>query len=211
MDGGDARAAMNRMYGWTRHVYDATRKYYLLGRDAMIENLNVYPGMRVCEVGCGTARNLIKIARRWPGATLSGVDASDAMLVTARANLARAGLSGHIALAQGLAQDFAGGPYDRVVFSYALSIIPPWREALDHALDLLGPGGEVHIVDFGGMEGVPGPARAALFWWLALFGVHWKPEVVARLRALDSSTGTRLVRLSPHRGGYAYHAVLRKA
>jgi len=103
----DARTAMNRMYAATRHVYDATRKYYLLGRDALIEGLGAAPGMRVCEVGCGTARNLIKIARRWPGAVLSGVDASDEMLKTARANLARAGLSGAITVEQGLAQDFA--------------------------------------------------------------------------------------------------------
>lgn len=207
--GNDARSAMNKMYALTRHVYDATRKYYLLGRDKMIANLGAAPGMRVCEVGCGTARNLIKIAQKWPGAVLYGIDASDEMLKTARDNLARAGLLDKITVCQGLAQDFVGGPFDRIVFSYALSIIPPWRESLDHALTLLSPQGEIHIVDFGGMEGVPGPVRAFLFWWLSLFGVHWKPEVVAYLRALEANTAIHLIRFEPHFGGYAYHAVLR--
>jgi len=95
------------------------------------------------------------------------------------------------------------------VFSYALSIIPPWRESLDHALTLLAPGGEIHIVDFGGMEGVPGPARAALFWWLSLFGVHWKPEVVAYLHDIAASGRGDLIRIAPYLRGYAYHAVIR--
>ena len=35
----DAHPAMDRMYRWTRHVYDASRKYYLLGRDALIGDI----------------------------------------------------------------------------------------------------------------------------------------------------------------------------
>ena len=46
----DAHPAMDRMYRWTRHVYDASRKYYLLGRDALIGELNVQPGETVCFV-----------------------------------------------------------------------------------------------------------------------------------------------------------------
>ena len=32
----DATSRMNRMYRWQRHIYDGTRRYYLLGRDRMI-------------------------------------------------------------------------------------------------------------------------------------------------------------------------------
>ena len=52
----DARPAMDRMYRWTRHVYDASRKYYLLGRDHLIQKLKPAKTDLVCEVGCGTAR-----------------------------------------------------------------------------------------------------------------------------------------------------------
>ena len=44
-DGGGSHAAlMDGVYRWQRHVYDVTRKYYLLGRDRMIAGLGVPAG-----------------------------------------------------------------------------------------------------------------------------------------------------------------------
>jgi S-adenosylmethionine-diacylgycerolhomoserine-N-methlytransferase len=43
---------------------------------------------------------------------------------------------------------------------------------IDVALSLLAPGGELHIVDFGGQKRLPGVFRALLRRWLALFHVH---------------------------------------
>ena len=57
---------MDAMYRWTRYVYDLTRKYYLLGRDRLIDEMELQPGDRVLEIGCGTARNLIRLARQAP-------------------------------------------------------------------------------------------------------------------------------------------------
>jgi S-adenosylmethionine-diacylgycerolhomoserine-N-methlytransferase len=54
---------MDEMYRWTRYVYDFTRKYYLLGRDRLLRDMELKPGDRVLEIGCGTARNLIRLAR----------------------------------------------------------------------------------------------------------------------------------------------------
>lgn len=65
------RGNMNRMYRWTRHIYDASRKYYLLGRDVLIQRLRPTPDDVVCEVGCGTARNLIKLAQKYPITTFA--------------------------------------------------------------------------------------------------------------------------------------------
>ena len=42
---GEAMRRMNRMYRLQRHVYDATRLYYLLGRDRMIANLRPADGI----------------------------------------------------------------------------------------------------------------------------------------------------------------------
>ena len=49
---------MNRMYRRQRHIYDGTRRYYLLGRDPLIAKLKPEAGANVLEVGCGTGRNL---------------------------------------------------------------------------------------------------------------------------------------------------------
>jgi S-adenosylmethionine-diacylgycerolhomoserine-N-methlytransferase len=214
----DVTRAMNSMYRYTRHVYDASRKFYLLGRDRLIRELALRPDEVVIEAGCGTARNLIKMARAYPGARFYGFDASEEMLKTARDNVARAGLADRITLAHGFAQNFDPralfnldpARIDRIVFSYALSMIPPWRESVDHALSLIqnnvipAQAGistphevaafaattsrpkSIHIVDFGSQEGLPAWFRAFLFWWLDLFGVHFRPELPVYIASLSS-------------------------
>ena len=81
---------MDRVYRRQRHFYDLTRRYYLLGRDRLIENLAPPPDATVLEVGCGTGRNLVCAARRHPQAEFFGVDISREMLATARRAAARA-------------------------------------------------------------------------------------------------------------------------
>ncbi len=57
---------MDRVYRHQRHVYDLTRKHYLLGRDHLIDRLEPPAGGHVLELGCGTGRNLIAAAKRYP-------------------------------------------------------------------------------------------------------------------------------------------------
>src|SRR4051812_1323170 len=99
-------ALMDRVYRRQRHFYDFTRKYYLLGRDRLIEELAPPPGGRVLEIGCGTARNLIAAARAWPEARFYGIDISWQMLETARQEVSRAGLAHRITLARADATAF---------------------------------------------------------------------------------------------------------
>src|SRR5689334_15142327 len=130
-------ALMDAVYRRQRYIYDFTRKYYLFGRDRLINQLALKPGNRLVEVGCGTARNLVKIARRYPGAHLFGLDASAEMLKTASASVARAGLEDRIKLAQGYAEALTPSlfgqtrPFDVALFSYSLSMIPDWKQALE--------------------------------------------------------------------------------
>lgn len=212
----DAKDAMDRMYRWTRHVYDASRKYYLLGRDVLIREIKPAAGEVVCEAGCGTARNLRKMAPRYKDARFVGIDASDEMLKTARNILKNRGLGEKVDVAQGFAQSFdpaalfgLSKPLDKIVFSYALSIIPPWRESVDHALNLLRSRGEIHIVDFGGQDELPAPFRAFLFWWLRKFHVYHKPEILNYLRRIEAEKRGTLSVTHLYKG-YAYYAVFKK-
>lgn len=210
------KANMDNMYRWTRHIYDVTRKYYLLGRDRMIENINAKDDEHICEVGCGTARNLIKIAKTYPKAHFYGLDASDEMLKTANGNLKQAEMSDHVTLKQGFSQNFdpktlfgIDKPLNKIVLSYALSIIPPWQDSIDHALELLPSGGEIHIVDFGGQEDLPKWFRGVVFWWLKLFHVYHKPEILDYLKRLEvEKKGALEVHHMYKR--YSYRAVFRK-
>lgn len=205
---------MDDMYRLQRHIYDLSRAYYLLGRDLLIDELRLQPGETVCEIGCGTGRNLALMAKRYPEARLMGLDASTEMLRSAEAKIARAGLAGTVPLVHGFAEQFdphrAFGldkPLDRIVFSYSLSMIPPWRESIEHALRSLKPGGRVHIVDFGDQTDLPRWFRRILFWWLDLFGVHVRPELLGYLRDLKAS-GRAEVDIRPIFRGYAFRADL---
>lgn len=204
---------MDRMYRHQRHIYDLTRKWYLLGRDRMIEGLAPRPGDRVLEVGCGTGRNLVVAAALYPRAQLHGTDVSAEMLTSARRAVSRAGFERRIALAladatQPLTAPFGVPAYERIFVSYALSMIPGWTSVLDLALEALGPGGELHIVDFGGQERLPPRLRQALRAWLRLFDVTPRDELEDELR-MRAERLNAMASIDRPYGGYAQHAVVR--
>ncbi|MEL6375315.1 MAG: class I SAM-dependent methyltransferase [Pseudomonadota bacterium] len=208
---GDAATHMDRIYRYQRHIYDASRKFFLLGRDHLLRELKPPPEGTVLEVGCGTGRNLIAAAKRWPKTTLFGFDISNEMLATARANVKRAGLEDRIILAQADAAGFdAEGlfdrpHFDRVFCSYTLSMIPPWRAASEQALEAVAPGGQLHVVDFGMQERLPRPFKAVLFKWLASFSVSPRPDLEDQLRRI-AQAGDLKVEFKKLLRGYAYYA-----
>lgn len=182
----DAHAdRMDAIYGVQRHFYDLTRKYYLLGRDRLIRDLDVPTGGSVLEAGCGTGRNLAAVGAHYPSARLFGLDISSEMLKSAHRTMERQGLArrAHIAIADATAFDplklFGQRHFDRVFLSYSLSMIPDWRAAIDAAMDAVATGGALHIVDFGQQERLPGWFARALTHWLARFHVTLRAELVA--------------------------------
>lgn len=206
LDGGNHAALMDANYRLQRHVYDLTRRYYLLGRDRLIDGLDVPVGGSVLEIGCGTGRNLAAVARRYPSATVHGLDISAAMLKTAQASLSRKGMSERVALARGDACAFEAkavfgrASFDRVFVSYALSMIPDWQAALTAALSAVTPQGSLHIVDFGGQEGLPGWFGAALRAWLARFHVTQRAKLIDEARQLARKEGRRIDTVTVFRG-----------
>ncbi len=200
-------ALMDRIYRHQRHFYDLTRRHYLAGRDRLIEGINAVPGDRILEVGCGTARNLIKIARRYPGTELCGLDASSAMLRSAAHSVERAGLEQRVTLAHGLAEElpsiFAGhGGFDHVIFSYSLSMIRDWRGAVRVTTQVAKADGEIHLVDFGDLNGLWPPAAAALRRWLGLFHVSPRSDLLRDLEILAACQEECSLNLL--RGRYAF-------
>ena len=185
---------MDRVYRSQSGIYDLTRKYYLLGRDQLIEALDPPPGGRVLEIGCGTARNLVQAAKVWPDAEFYGFD--------------------RITLFQGDAENPALAMpstlriFDRIFLSFCLSMIPDWQGAIRQAVALLEPGGELHIVDFGQSEKLPSPFRWILQQWLALFHVQPRKYLRRFLDEIDCETGTRSEFIPQYRG-YSWRFVVR--
>ena len=199
----DAAALMDRIYARQRHIYDASRKFYLLGRDGLIADLDAPPGSRILEIGCGTGRNLVKIARRYPEAACHGLDVSHTMLATARKAITGVGLESRISLAQADATRFdpvalfGAADFDRIVISYALSMIPAWREVLARAMTMIAPDGALYVVDFGNQAGLPAAFKRMLEAWLARFQVTPRltlpSEIVAIARQQNLCASSRMV------------------
>lgn len=83
------------------------------------------------------------------------------MLKTAARNVLRAQLTDRIHLAQSNAITFESQPafnikyFDRVFVSYALSMMSNWTDVMKRSFELVAPGGTLHVVDFGTLEGAP--------------------------------------------------------
>jgi S-adenosylmethionine-diacylgycerolhomoserine-N-methlytransferase len=199
---GDHAALMDKVYRRQRHIYDLTRKYYLFGRDRLVRELRAQTGERIVEIGCGTARNLIRMARAYPDVQLYGLDASRQMLRTAEDSVRKHTLENRIGLAHGFAENMTPAlfglaePFDRAVFSYSLSMIPDWRGALRVAANAVKPQGLIYIVDFGDLKDLWPPAERILRAWLKLFNVAPRDELLMTIErgiggsgALDLLTG----------------------
>lgn len=199
---------MDETYRYQRLIYDVTRRFFLLGRDHLIDNLNPGKGALILEVACGTGRNLAVILKRYPDCALYGLDISDEMLRTARDKLQmRANLVRADACKFDAALIFGTPQFDRIILSYSVSMIPDWQAALDAAARHLAPGGQLHVVDFGDQAGLPVWFRRVLLRWLAKFHVAPRGDLakvmgkIAKKRGYSHAHQTRL-------RGYAQHAVL---
>ena len=191
-------AAMDGIYRFQRHIYDVTRRYFLLGRDQLLDQLNVPQNGTVLEIGCGTGRNIVGAAKRYPSAKLYGLDISEEMLKSASAKLLQQGLRHQVQLAYADATNFSAkkvfgvAKFDRVFFSYTISMIPNWQAAIEQALSCLAKGGELHIVDFGQSANLPTTFRSGLFAWLNLFHVNPRQQLVLHVKRLATAKGMSL-------------------
>ncbi len=193
-----AFSRMDRMYRFQRHFYDMSRKYYLLGRDRLISEMRIGEGDHVLEIGCGTGRNLEILARKYPDTKFFGLDASAEMLRNAEKKKESKAIR-NLVLSCGLAGDFSHAEtfdleekFDVVFFSYSISMIPDWEQAIDNALENLRPGCSLYIVDFFDQRSMPAWFRKALQAWLSKFHVQYKPDLLPYFRQLERKGVGRL-------------------
>lgn len=194
----DAFEKMDKMYRHQRYFYDLTRKYYLLGRDKLIEKMDVQAGENILEIGCGTGRNLIILSKKFPNANFYGLDASAAMLETANAKMQTKKLS-NISLKTALADNFnhqetfgLEKPFDTIYFSYSISMIPTWQESVFNALENLKSGKSFYIVDFYDQHALPKWFRKILQNWLKQFHVKYPKDLLPFLSDLEKRGAGKL-------------------
>ncbi|MFF4368282.1 class I SAM-dependent methyltransferase [Streptomyces sp. NPDC001594] len=144
---------MESYYGPTVHAYDAFRAgdRLLHARGALYGRLPLRKGDHLVDFGAGTATGIERLGdeRRRLCRRITLVDASESMLRVARDRAERRGWHNVTTVhADATRHPLSDGPADVVVFSYALTMIPDWFGAIDHALSLLRPGGVIGVCDF---------------------------------------------------------------
>jgi S-adenosylmethionine-diacylgycerolhomoserine-N-methlytransferase len=142
-----ALPTLERFYAWQSHFYDWTRPFLLFGRERALHGLQPARGQLLLDVGCGTGFGLLRLAAT--GAHVIGVEPTNAMRQRCQARVQRAGCHTVTLDARpyGSHDDYRGR-LDGALFSYSLSMIPPFEQVLERVLVDLRPGGRIAVVDF---------------------------------------------------------------
>ena len=148
----------------TREIYDRRAPYYnplikvlSLARDSVyrqeaIQRLDLKPGARVLDLGCGTGLNFRYMEERIGNqGFILGIDESFGMLREAKKCIKRNKWN-NIKLIQGDVTELAfstkaSEQFDAVIFSYLLTTIARYKEVIDLALRVLKKGGRIVLAD----------------------------------------------------------------
>ena len=141
-------------FRWLTPFYDPVLRLTL--RETRFKTLlttqaAIRPGHRVLDLGCGTGTLAIMLKQACPKATIVGLDADPDVLAIARDKAAQAGVE--IDLHEGMASEppFEPGSFDRIVSSLFFHHLrtDDKRRTFSKARELLKPGGELHLADWG--------------------------------------------------------------
>ncbi len=147
-------------------------------RRRMVSRLDLVPGDRVLDIGCGTGLNLEAIRDKVVSeGEIDGIDLTPEMLGLAQQRVERKRW-GNVRLSHGDAKSlpFADNVFDGVCSTLALSVVPEWRLALKEAWRVLKPGGRIALLDASALRGgwkMVAPIVQPIYKKFAA----WQPEV----------------------------------
>ena len=130
-------------------------------RRALVDAIAPRPGMRILDVATGTGMVAFALAKR--GATVVGLDQSEAMLGAARARLQRTPeLAQRLEFVIGEAESlpFEDAEFDALSFTYLLRYVDDPLATMRELARVVKPGGPIAMVEFG----VPGDPRLRALW-----------------------------------------------
>lgn len=182
---------LENFYQGQAGLYDRFRERLLAGRKELYASLDVPECGTWVDLGGGTGSNveylgarLARLQRLWI------VDLSASLLGVAQQRAKSHGWA-NVELCQADACTYLPpcGQVDVVTYSYSLTMMSDWLAAIDHAYDLLKPGGTIGVVDFYVSRKFPQQNRAQhgwstrTFWqtWFAMDNVFLTPDHLAYL------------------------------
>jgi ubiquinone/menaquinone biosynthesis C-methylase UbiE len=134
--------------------YDPVMKHLLREqtfKSHLVEQVGPRPGQRVLDLGCGTATLTLMLKEACPEAQVVGLDADEKALALAVPKIVASGLSVELYKGTSVAPPFPARAFDRVVSSLLFHHLSTndKRRTLAKVRELLRPGGELHVADWG--------------------------------------------------------------
>ena len=158
--------------------------------DALFERLQVGPGLRVLDAGCGGGDVTLDLARRVaPDGTVTGFDMDDTKLALAREEALRQGLANVVFQRAEIAALDDEGAYDVVYSRFLLSHLPDPAGALAKLSSALRPGGRLIVEDVDHSGCFCDPDMPSYWHYVTFY------REAAKRRGVDPDIGQRLPRL----------------
>ncbi len=138
---------------WDPDAYDGSHAFVYEYGEALLDRLDPGPDDRILDIGCGTGHLTSEIAST--GATVVGIDQSEAMIEQARSSHPTSDPSdSNDSFVRADATEFAADePFDAVFSNAALHWISDQEGVLESARDALRPGGRF-VAELGGAKNV---------------------------------------------------------
>lgn len=141
-------------FDWLTAVYDpivrrTTRETAF--KTALIEQIEVGPGMRVLDLACGTGTLAVMLKNAHPKALVMGIDGDEKVLALAKGKADKAGVEIDFDHGLSFQLPFQDESFDRVVSSLFFHHLTRDNKlrTLREVRRILKPNGELHIADWG--------------------------------------------------------------
>jgi ubiquinone/menaquinone biosynthesis C-methylase UbiE len=134
--------------------------------ELLVERYKLPIGAAILDVGCGTGEVPVRLAAKFPGATVLGADPYASHVEFARRRHAQVGERLRFEQVDPYQLPFADASYDLVVCRHLLQAVPYPERIIDELDRVTKPGGRVHLLaeDYGMFHFAPTRLDIDVFW-----------------------------------------------